>query len=83
MTALKKYKRLEGPAVWRAGPQAQGRDVVISLGKSSLVISDARSGAIVSHWSLPALTRLNPGREPAVYSPPAPKKCRKPSRSTT
>ena len=68
MTALKKYKRLEGPAVWRAEPQAQGRDVVISLGKSSLVITDSRSGAIVSHWSLPALTRLNPGREPAVYA---------------
>jgi hypothetical protein len=68
MTALKKYKRLEGPAVWRADPQAQGRDVVISLGKSSLVISDSRSGAIVSHWSLPALTRINPGREPAVYA---------------
>lgn len=68
MTALKKYKRLEGPAVWRADPQAQRRDVVISLGKSSLVISDSRSGAIVSHWSLPALSRLNPGREPALYA---------------
>ncbi|WP_209424299.1 hypothetical protein [Pararhodobacter sp. SW119] len=68
MTALKKYKRLEGPAVWRADPDAQRRDVVISLGKSSLVITDSRSGAIVSHWSLPALVRLNPGREPAVYA---------------
>jgi hypothetical protein len=68
MTALKKYKRLEGPAVWRAEPDAQRRDVVISLGKSSLVITDSRSGAIVSHWSLPALARLNPGREPAHYA---------------
>jgi hypothetical protein len=68
MTALKKYKRLEGPAVWRGDPQAQRRDVVISLGKSSLVIIETRSGAILSHWSLPALTRLNPGREPAVYA---------------
>ena len=68
MTALKKYKRLEGPAVWRAAPEAQRRDVVISLGKASLVISDSRSGAIVSHWSLPALNRLNPGREPALYT---------------
>lgn len=69
MTALKKYKRLEGPAVWRAEPAAQRRDVVIALGKSSLVISDSRSDAIVSHWSLPAVTRLNPGREPALYAP--------------
>ena len=68
MTALKKYKRLEGPAVWRADPAAQRRDVVLSLGKASLVITDSRSGQIVSHWSLPAVTRLNPGREPAVYA---------------
>lgn len=67
MTALKKYKRLEGLGIWRAEPEAQRRDVVVSLGKSSLVITDSRSGAIVSHWSLPAVARLNPGREPAQY----------------
>lgn len=69
MTALEKYARLEGPGVWRADPAAQRRDVVVSLGEASLVISDTRSGQALSHWSLPALHRLNRGTRPALYAP--------------
>lgn len=69
MTALDKYQRLEGPAVWRASPTAQRRNVVVSLGKSTLVISDPRSGEALSHWALSALTRLGRGSEPARYAP--------------
>jgi hypothetical protein len=82
MTALKKYKRLEGPAVWRADPEAQRRDVVISLGKSSLVIIDSRSGAIVSHWSLPPCRASIRGASPRI-TPPAPKRRARRSKSTT
>ncbi|GAB4269765.1 MAG: hypothetical protein Kow0013_21510 [Pararhodobacter sp.] len=71
MTALEKYARLEGPGVWRADPEAQRRDVVVSLGDSSLVIADARSGMVLSHWSLPAVQRLNRGHKPAVFAPGA------------
>ncbi|KPQ07724.1 MAG: hypothetical protein HLUCCA12_04810 [Rhodobacteraceae bacterium HLUCCA12] len=71
MTALTKYQRLEGPGLWRGDPQAQRRDVVVALGEASLVITDSRSGAVLSHWSLPAVRRLNPGRMPALYAPEA------------
>ncbi|WP_417628295.1 hypothetical protein [Pararhodobacter aggregans] len=69
MTALEKYARLEGSGVWRAGPDEQRRDVVVSLGDSSLIIADTKSGQALSHWSLPAVVRMNKGTRPAVYTP--------------
>jgi len=69
MTALTKYQKLEGSGLWRADPQEQRRDVVVALGNSSLVITDARSGAVLSHWSLPTVHRINPARRPALYAP--------------
>jgi len=69
MTALEKYARLEGPGVWKANPDAQRRDVVVSLGEASLMLADARSGAVVSHWSLPAVQRLTRGTKPALIAP--------------
>lgn len=69
MTALDKYARLEGSGVWREGPDAQRRDVVVSLGDASLMIADERSGVMLSHWSLPAVQRLNRGSRPAVFAP--------------
>ena len=69
MTALDKYTRLEGPGVWRAAADEQRRDVNVLLGDASLVITDTRSGMALSHWSLPAVRRLNRGTKPAVFSP--------------
>ncbi len=69
MTALEKYARLEGSGVWRAGPEAQRRDVAVTLGESSLVIADTRAGHALSHWSLPAVQRLNRGSNPAIFAP--------------
>ncbi|MEJ6403597.1 hypothetical protein [Yoonia sp. 2307UL14-13] len=68
MTALDKYVRLESGGLWRAGPDAQRRDVVVSFGDATLVISDP-AGRPLSHWSLPALIRENPGERPAIYIP--------------
>jgi hypothetical protein len=68
MTALDRYVRLESDGIWRAGPDAQRKDVVISFGDATLVISD-QAGRPLSHWSLPAVTRQNPGEHPAVYTP--------------
>lgn len=69
MTALDKYARLEALGVWREAPDAQRRDVVIKLGDSSLIIEESRSGMVLSHWSLPAVQRLNRGNKPAVFAP--------------
>lgn len=68
MTALDRYVRLESDALWRAGPDAQRRDVTISFGDATLVIADG-AGRPLAHWSLPALIRQNPDEAPAVYAP--------------
>lgn len=68
MTALKQYKRLEALGLWRERAEDQRREVVVSLGETSLVMSSA-SGAPLGHWSLPAVERANPGRSPAIYTP--------------
>lgn len=71
MTALAQYQRLEAAGTWRPGPLAQRREVIVSFGDATLILSDPRSEVPLSHWSLPAVQRLNPGVMPALYSPGA------------
>ncbi len=68
MTALERYSRLEALGLWREGPDAQRREVVVSLGDATLVVSTPSETAL-THWSLPAVERLNPGKTPALYAP--------------
>jgi len=70
LTALSQYARLECPGVWRADPEAQRQEVVVAFGDASLVICD-RAGRALSHWSLAAVARINPGGAPALYPPSA------------
>lgn len=69
MTALRKYQRLECGGLWRETPQDQRREVLVRFGDATLVLSDPKSGAAVSHWSLPAVERINKGQEPAIFAP--------------
>ena len=69
MTALRKYLRLESPGLWRETPSAQLREVVVGLRDATIVLSDPKTEMALAQWSLPALTRLNPGKLPALYSP--------------
>lgn len=68
MTALDRYQRLEAPGVWREGPDAQRRDVIVSFGEATLTITTGADQAM-AHWSLAAITRLNPGARPALFAP--------------
>lgn len=68
MTALERYEKLESTGLWRQEQDAQRRDVVISFGDATLVISDMQ-GRVLTHWSLPAVRRQNPGERPAVFAP--------------
>jgi len=68
MTALKDFERLESTGIWRASPDAQRRDVIVSVGEATLTISDHKESAI-THWSLPAIQRVNPGKHPALFHP--------------
>ncbi|KPA21843.1 hypothetical protein shim_17280 [Shimia sp. SK013] len=67
-TALHKYDRLEATAIWRASKDAQRRDVIVSIGDATLVISDLQDRAL-THWSIPAVRRANPGERPALFHP--------------
>ena len=69
MTALKKYQRLECSGLWRETPLDQRREVLVRLGDATLILSDPKSGEAVSHWSLPAIERINRGEDPPVFSP--------------
>ena len=69
MTALRKYQRLECGGLWRETPQDQRREVLVHFGDATLVLSDPKSGAALSHWSLPAIERINKGQEPPVFAP--------------
>lgn len=68
MTALKDYIRLESTGLWRASDAAQRRDVYVFVGSASIVIAD-KTEAPLSHWSLPAIERRNPGVRPALFAP--------------
>ncbi|MCH2078151.1 MAG: hypothetical protein MK180_14940 [Rhodobacteraceae bacterium] len=67
MTALKDYARLETSGLWRASPDAQLKEVWVSFGDATLVISD-NTGKPLSHWSLAAVSRLNKSA-PALFAP--------------
>ncbi len=69
VTALKQYQRLESSGLWHEQHDAQRRDVIVSFGSSSLVLKDPRNDDALSHWSLPAIIRENPGQMPAIYRP--------------
>jgi len=69
MTALKKYQRLECPGLWRETALAQRREVVVGFREATLVLADPRTDTALTQWSLPAIQRLNPGEDPAIYAP--------------
>jgi hypothetical protein len=68
MTALQQYQRLEASALWRPSPEAQRREVIVSIGEATLVISDPTDRPL-THWSLAAISRANPDETPAIYHP--------------
>jgi len=67
-TALKQYQRIEATGLWRPSPDEQRREVVVSIGEATLTISDFNDRPL-THWSLAALERQNPGVYPAIFYP--------------
>ncbi len=68
VTVLAKYQRLETEGIWHRSPDEQRRDVIVSVGKTTITISTL-NGTALTHWSLPAMERINPGQMPALYRP--------------
>jgi hypothetical protein len=68
MTALKEFDRLEAVGLWRASPEDQRREVIVSLGDATLTMSDSQNQAL-AHWSLAAVQRAKSGEGGALYHP--------------
>jgi len=66
MTALKEYQRLEATGLWKETSQAQRREVIVSFGKATLVLSDMNEVPL-THWSLAAVDRVG-NSVPAIYT---------------
>ena len=54
MTAIKEFERLESLGLWRGLKDSQRREVVVSFGEATLVLSDINNRPI-THWSLAAI----------------------------
>ena len=68
MTALTQYQRLEATGIWRKSAEAQRLDVIISIGESSLVITDINEKPL-AHWSLAALAVIQSKTELSYIIP--------------
>lgn len=68
MTALEKYQRIEATGLWRPDADTQRREVIVSIGDATLIITDMQERAL-THWSLAAIERANPVELPAIYHP--------------
>ena len=70
MTALKAYDRLECTGLWRSGPATQRREVVVSCGQATLILTDMQNRPL-AHWSLAAVD-VQTHKEDAATLRPAP-----------
>lgn len=70
MTALDQYIRLEATGRWRETSDSDWREVLVSFGNATLVLSDFDEEPL-THWSLAAIARVDGGNGPALYAPDA------------
>lgn len=67
MTAIKEFERLEALGLWRDRKDAQRREVVVSFGDSTLVLSDINNRPI-THWSLAAIEHAGSSDEGTIFT---------------
>ena len=58
MTAIKKFSRLESKAVWIENNETSSKSVIISFGKSSIIISDT-DAIPLDHWNFNSISILS------------------------
>ncbi|MEO1549759.1 MAG: hypothetical protein AAFR93_04920 [Pseudomonadota bacterium] len=66
MTALSAYVVLEATGQWHPSAGEAARDVVVSFGKRSLVLTTTEDTPL-AHWALTAVSRLDTGEGGAVF----------------
>jgi hypothetical protein len=70
MTALSQYALLESTGLWRADADAQRREVIVSFGNATIVITDSAE-RVLSHWSLAAVRKVSQKDGVVTYTPDA------------
>ncbi len=68
MTALDKYLRLESTGQWRESADSAPREVLVSFGDATLVLSDFDETPL-AHWALAATQRIAMEAGRALYTP--------------
>lgn len=68
MTALDKFDRLESLGLWKETASSQKKEVIVSFGKASLVLSDNQDTPL-THWALGALEINSTTDEHVIYAP--------------
>ena len=67
MTAIKKFSRLEAKAVWKENDDIPPRSVIISFGKSSIIISNENAFPL-DHWSFNTIVMISKSKENTIFS---------------
>ena len=67
MTAVKKYARLESSGLWKESQNASFIEVLITFGKTSLILSDYKDNPL-THWSLTAIKLASRNKDEATFS---------------
>ena len=67
MTALKKFSRLEAKAVWIENGNTPPKSVIVSFGKSSIIISNENAFPI-DHWSFNTIVMISKSKENTIFS---------------
>ena len=67
MTAIKEFERLESLGLWRGLKDSQRREVVVSFGEATLVLSDINNRPI-THWSLAAIEDAGNGENGVIFT---------------
>ena len=67
MTAIKKFSRLEAKAVWIEKDDTPPRSVIISFGKSSIIISNENAFPL-DHWSFNTIVMISKNKENTIFS---------------
>lgn len=67
MTALDRYVRLEATGLWREGPDAAPREVIVSFGAATLILRDLHETPL-GHWALAGLRARGRDGDAVIYA---------------
>ncbi len=67
MNPIKDFDRLEAMGLWREVGTRQRKEVVVSFGKSTLVLTDINNNPL-THWSLASINHLGQSDRGSIFS---------------